>query len=69
MTIKPKLAAILLTCLMLGSSMSVGAAKQEQEQRIQGLEQKIDALMSQIARICGTVNKPEGSGTQKAEAK
>ena len=31
MTIKPKLAAILLACLMLGSSMSVGAAKQEQE--------------------------------------
>ena len=29
MTIKPKLAAILLACLMLGSSMSVGAAKQE----------------------------------------
>ena len=31
MTIKPKLAAVLLACLMLGSSMSVGAAKQEQE--------------------------------------
>ena len=34
MTIKPKLAAILLACLMLGSSMSVGAAKQEQEQEL-----------------------------------
>ena len=43
------------------------AAKQEQEQRIHGLEQKIDALMSQIARICGTVNKPEGSETLKSE--
>ena len=42
------------------------AAKQEQEQRIQGLEQKIDALMG---RMCGAANKPEGSGTQKAEAK
>ncbi len=45
------------------------AAKQEQEQRIQGLEQKIDALMGQIARMCGAVNKPEGSGTQKTEGK
>ena len=45
------------------------AAKQEQEQRIQGLEQKIDALMGQIARMCGAANKPEGSGTQKTEGK
>ena len=45
------------------------AAKQEQEHRIQSLEQKIDALMGQIARMCGAANKPEGSGTQKAEAK
>ncbi len=45
------------------------AAKQEQEQRIQGLEQKIDALMGQIARMCGAANKPEGPGTQKTEGK
>lgn len=45
------------------------AAKQEQEQRIQGLEQKIDVLMGQIARMCEAANKPEGSGTQKTEAK